>query len=229
MRNERNSSALLKSIYTTSTLKTFDPVSFKKACEKLAEKHASIQKIKDEFGLPEMYSRPFGFDTLVHIILEQQVSLASAKAALTRLQNRLGSITPEGILSLDTEALRTCAVSRQKARYLHHLSEMVISGNLDLESIPHQNNDEVKQHLMQVKGIGIWTAEVVLMLCLQRTDVFPLGDIALMNSVRHIHEKPDWLVDEIGQYAACYAPYRTMAAFCYWHAYIKRKKITFLG
>jgi DNA-3-methyladenine glycosylase II len=174
-----------------------------------------------------MYSRPFSFESLVHIILEQQVSLASAKAALTRLQTRLGTITPGGILSLDTEALRTCAVSRQKAKYLHHLSEMVESGRLNLESIPLQTNEEVMQNLMQVKGIGPWTAEVVLMLCLQRRDVFPLGDIALVNSVRHIHEKPGWTVEEIGQYAACYAPYRTLAAYCYWHAYIKRKNITF--
>lgn len=173
-----------------------------------------------------MYSRPFGFVTLVHIILEQQVSLASAKAALNRLQTRLGTITPEGILSLDTEALRTCAVSRQKAKYLHHLAEMVITGSLDLAGIPHQTNDEVMQTLMQVKGIGTWTAEVVLMLCLQRADVFPIGDIALVNSVRHIHNKPDWTVEEIGQYAEVYLPYRTIAAFCYWHAYIKRKKIT---
>jgi DNA-3-methyladenine glycosylase II len=220
-------SSLLKSIYTTSTLQTFDPVSFKKACKKLAVNHSSIRKIRDEFDLPEMYSRPFGFESLVQIILEQQVSLASAKAALTRLQTRLGIITPEGILSLDTEALRTCAVSRQKAKYLHHLAEMVESGNLDLESIPHQTNEEVKQTLMQVKGIGTWTAEVVLMLCLQRADVFPLGDIALVNSVRHIHEKPDWTVEEIGLYAEGYSPCRTIAAFCYWHAYIKRKKITF--
>jgi len=174
-----------------------------------------------------MYSRPFGFETLVHIILEQQVSLASAKAAQTRLQTRLGTITPVGIKSLDTEALRTCAVSRQKAKYLHHLSEMVLNGSLDLTCIPLQTNDEVMQTLMQVKGIGPWTAEVVLMLCLQRSDVFPLKDIALINSVRHIHEKPSWSVEDIGRYAEGYAPYRTIAAFCYWHAYIKRKKITF--
>jgi DNA-3-methyladenine glycosylase II len=208
-------------------LKTFDPVSFKKACKKLAANHSSIQKIKDAFGLPEMYCRPIGFETLVHVILEQQVSLASAKAALIRLQTRLGKITPEGIISLDAEALRNCSVSRQKAKYLHHLAEMVINGNLDLESMPTQTNEVVRQNLMQVKGIGPWTAEVVLMLCLQRCDVFPLGDIALVNSVRHIHEKPDWAAEEIGQYATCYAPYRTIAAFCYWHAYIKRKKITF--
>jgi DNA-3-methyladenine glycosylase II len=208
-------------------LKTFDTESFNIICKKLASYHPSIQKITDEYGFPEMYSRPFGLETLVHIILEQQVSLASAKAALTRLQTRLGTITPAGIKSLDTEELRTCAVSRQKATYLHHLSDMVISGSLDLTSIPLQTNEEVMQTLMQVKGHWAWTAEVVLMLCLQRSDVFPLGDIALVNSVRHIHEKPGWTVEEIGRYAAGYAPYRSIAAFCYWHAYIKRKKIIF--
>lgn len=207
-------------------MSTFHKTTFAKICRQLEKQHSSIRKIKDEFGFPEMYSRPFGFETLVQIILEQQVSLASAKAALTRLQARLGSITPEGIKSLDTDALRTCSVSRQKAGYLHHLSDTVLSGKLDLGSIPGQTNEEVMENLMQVKGIGPWTAEVVLMLCLQRSDVFPLKDIALMNSVRHLHGKPEWTAEEIGIYAECYSPWRTVAAFCYWHAYIQRKKIT---
>lgn len=207
-------------------MKTFTKSSFTKACKTLAGKHSSIQTIIEAHGIPPLYQRPFGFDTLVKIILEQQVSLASARAAYNKLLTELGSITPAGLLQMDREQLRAVSVSRQKAGYLHHLSEMVVSGNLDLELIPTQTDDEVMQNLMLVKGIGPWTAEVVLMLCLQRTDVFPLGDVALINSVRHIHSKEDWSVADIGAYAEGYAPYRTVAAYCYWHAYIQRKNIT---
>ncbi len=206
-------------------MKTFDSASFPEICQKLAEDHAPIRKIREAFGFPDLYQRPFGFETLVHIILEQQVSLASAKAALTRLQTRLGSITPEGILGLDRETLRDCAVSRQKATCLHHLSETVRSGQLNLAVLPQLPDEQVKQTLMQVKGIGHWTAEVVLMLCLQRADIFPTGDIALVNSVRHIHNQPGWSANEVGRYAETYAPCRTIAAFIYWHAYIKRKNL----
>lgn len=204
----------------------FTKSSFTKACKTLAGRHSSIQSIIEAHGIPPLYQRPFGFDTLVKIILEQQVSLASGRAVYNRLLNELGTITPAGLLQMDCGQLRAVSVSRQKAGYLHHLSEMVASGKLNLELIPSQTDDEVRKNLMLVKGIGPWTAEVVLMLCLQRTDVFPLGDVALVNSVRHIHKKDDWSVADIGAYAQGYAPYRTAAAYCYWHAYIQRKNIT---
>ncbi len=207
-------------------MKPFTKTSFTKACKTLAGKHKSMQSIIETYGIPEMYQRPFGFDTLVKIILEQQVSLASGRAVYNRLVNELGNLTPQGLLQLNRDELRQLSVSRQKAGYLHHLSEMVATGKLNLEEIPQHTDEEVRKKLMQVKGIGPWTADVVLMLCLQRTDVFPLGDVALVNSVRHINGKAEWNIDEIGAYAAGYAPYRTAAAFCYWHAYIKRKNIT---
>lgn len=173
-----------------------------------------------------MFQRTFGFETLVQIILEQQVSLASGRAVFKRLQDRLGSIAPHGLLQLTKDELRTCSVSRQKAGYLHHLSQTVQEGNLILEALVKESDDEVRKQLMQVKGIGPWTADVVLMLCMQRYDVLPLGDIALINSIKHIHNQPDWTVADIQSYTECYAPYRTIAAYCYWHAYILRKNIT---
>ncbi len=177
--------------------------------------------------MPPMFQRPFDFETLVKIILEQQVSLASGRAAFNKLENRLGQITPQNILSLDREALRTCSVSRQKAGYLHHLSETVSSGILELEPLTDAPDEKVKEQLMQVKGIGPWTAEVVLMLCLKRPDVFPVGDVALVNSVRLLHEAPEMTLNEIETLGEQYTPYRTIAAYCYWHAYIQRKNIVY--
>ncbi len=207
-------------------MKKFSPSTFTKACKALSAKHESIRTIVDTYGIPPLYSRPFGFDTLVQIILEQQVSLASGRAVFNRLQSYLGALTPGGLLQMDKDQLRACSVSRQKAGYLHHLSETVASGKLNLDNVQDADDDEVRKLLMQVKGIGPWTADVVLMLCLQRHDVFPIGDVALVNSVRHIHGKEDWPIADILLYSQAYAPYRTAAAYCYWHAYIQRKNIS---
>ena len=209
-----------------STIKKFNPTSFKKTCKALAAQHSSIKTIIDTYGIPPMYQRDFNFETLVQIILEQQVSLASGRAVFKRLQERLGSITAHGLLQLTKDELRTCSVSRQKAGYLHHLSQTVMEGKLVLDNLEKESDDAVRKHLMQVKGIGPWTADVVLMLCMQRYDVLPLGDIALINSIKHIHNQPDWTVADIQSYTEGYKPYRTIAAYCYWHAYIQRKNIT---
>jgi len=207
-------------------MKPFTQTSFTKACKHLAKEHTSIKTIADAYGFPPMYERPFCFDTLVKIILEQQVSLASGRAVYNRLAQALGTITPHGLLQMNTDGLRAVSVSRQKAGYLQHLSHMVVTHALNLDEIPNLPDDRVREKLMQVKGIGPWTADVVLMLCLKRGDVFPTGDVALINSVRHVHNQPGWTVDEIKIYAQKYAPYRTMAAYCYWHAYIQRRNIT---
>ena len=205
---------------------TFDSRTFKMACKSLAKKHASIKTITDTFGFPPLYERAFGFETLVQIILEQQVSLASGRAVYNKLQKAMDGITPHGLLQMNIEDLRAVSVSRQKAGYLLHLSEMVATRQLNLDELPTLPDDIIREKLMQVKGIGPWTADVVLMLCLKRCDVFPIGDVALVNSVRHMHNKPEWTTEEIRTYAGIYAPYRTIAAYFYWHAYIQRKNIS---
>jgi DNA-3-methyladenine glycosylase II len=205
----------------------FTKAGFAKICRDLGKKHPVIASILKTYGIPPMYQRPFGFETLVKIILEQQVSLASARAAFNKLESKLGKITPQNILAHDTGALRACSVSRQKASYLHHLSQMVASGSIIFETLAEAPDEEVKHQLMQVKGIGPWTAEVVLMLCLQRPDLFPVGDVALVNSVRLLNETPEWTLKEVETLGEQYAPYRTIAAYCYWHAYIQRKNIAY--
>jgi DNA-3-methyladenine glycosylase II len=206
-------------------MKAFNKNSFRKACTQLANHHASIGDIITQYGHPPLFERAFSFDTLVQIILEQQVSLASGRAVFNRLRQRLGTIAPEGLLSLNFEELREVSVSRQKAGYLHHLSQMVIQKKLLLDEVPALPDEAVRSQLMTVKGIGPWTADVVLMLCLKRQDVFPLGDVALVNSVRHQLNQPEWTLQQIELHADRYRPFRTAAAYCYWHAYIKRKNI----
>ncbi len=204
---------------------TFNEISYPALCQKLSASFQEIGAIEKELGFPPLFQRDFNFQTLVQIILEQQVSLASANAAFVKLKNKIVTITPEKILSLDTAQLRTCSVSRQKAMYLLHLAEMINNGILELANIPQLSNEEVRAQLMQVKGIGPWTADIVLMLCLSRTNIFPIGDIALVNSMRYLLNKPDWTLQEIESFSIRYEPYKTIATYFFWHAYIERKNI----
>ena len=168
-----------------------------------------------------MWKRPGGFRTLVLLILEQQVSLASARAAFDRLTAAAGRLTPERVLELDDAQYRGAGVSRQKTRYIRHLSACVLDKSLRLARLPHLDDDGVRAELTQVKGIGAWTAEVYLLMSLQRPDVWPVGDIALQAAAAEIKGRdarpgPEELM-EIGEQ---WRPWRSVAARILWHHYL---------
>lgn len=204
---------------------SFDETSFYKLCDHLAKKDAHIKAILKEHGYPPIWSRKPSFETLIHIILEQQVSLASAKAALVKLQEKIGTVTPKKLLQLSDEALKSCYFSRQKIVYARALATAIESGELSLTKLQHLSDEEIRETLTKIKGIGNWTVDVFLMMVLHRTDLFPTGDIALMNSVRHVKTIAQATREEILSLAEAWRPNRTVAAFVFWHAYIKRKNI----
>jgi DNA-3-methyladenine glycosylase II len=196
---------------------TFSEESLPALCKQLAKKDSHLKSIIDQYGHPPFWSRKASFETLIHIILEQQVSLASAKSALNKLKEKIGAVTPKKILSLTDAEL--------KAR---NLAEAIESGELSVKKLQHLPDDEIRETLTRIKGIGNWTVDVFLMMVLHRTDLFPTGDIALMNSFKHIKQLPaNKSKEEILAYAEQWRPYRTLAAFLLWHAYIKRKNITY--
>ncbi|MEO6719274.1 MAG: DNA-3-methyladenine glycosylase 2 family protein [Ferruginibacter sp.] len=204
---------------------TFNKKNFKQICDQLAAVDGDLQIILDSYGYPPLWKRTPGFETLVQIILEQQVSLASAKAAYMKLRERLTNITPEAILLLTDEELRACYFSRQKIIYTRHLAAVISSGQLDLKQFKKFNNDQVRSALIQIKGIGNWTVDVYLMMAMQRTDLFPLGDIALINSIKAIKKlEPAITKLDIAQLAESWKPYQTVAAYMLWHAYLSKKK-----
>ena len=183
-------------------------------------------KIIEEYGYPLIFSRPANFETLIHIILEQQVSLTSAKAALVQLKQKIGEVTAEKILLLTDQELRDCYFSRQKIRYAKCLAEEVINGSLIIDELYKKSDEEVSIQLKKIKGIGNWTVDVFLMMALQRCNCFPIGDIALINSIKHVKQLPkETSKEEILQIAEQWQPYRTIAAYILWWAYIKRKNI----
>ena len=209
-----------------SRINCFNESTFKTHCRKLCRLDADLKNIVVHYGYPPLWKRKASFETLIHIILEQQVSLASAKAALNKLKEKIGAVTPQKITLLTDAELRACYFSRQKIVYARHLSEAIISKQLNLKKLEMQPDEYVRTELKKIKGIGDWTVDVYLMMVLQRTDLFPLGDIALVNSLKEVkclHKQT--AKEELLLIADKWKPYRTIAAYLLWHAYIKKRNM----
>lgn len=165
-------------------------------------------------------SRPAGFEQLTKIIIEQQVSLASAEAIWQRLAGAVAPFTPERMMTLDEEALRRLGLSRQKARYCRALADEILTGRLHLDGLPQQDDATILEQLTRVKGIGRWTAEIYMIMCLDRSDIWPAGDIALQTALGHLKGLPvrpnAVAMDLLGEPLR---PYRTVAARILWRYY----------
>ena len=197
------------------------PIINSESLQGLCAGDAIFSQILDLYGEPPNWQRLPGFETLCRIILEQQVSLESARAAYLQLQNRLDDWSPQAILDLSDAEMRTCYVSRQKNRYLKALARALLNGELDLEALPQLDEAAVRRELTKIVGIGPWTAEMYLIFCLEAPDIFPPGDIAAVNTVKElkqVHTK-----EEVTAVAANWAPYRTAATFTLWHYYLCKR------
>lgn len=200
----------------------------KEAFEYLQLKDNVFKQIVNEYGLPEIIpSRPEGFETLVLLILEQQVSIDSAKATFLRIRNALGEILPQNLIDISEEEFRSYGVSRQKAKYINHLAEAILKNKIDLSKLSAKSSDEVREELIQLKGIGNWTIDVYLMFCLQKQDVLPIGDVAIVNTMKELLSLES--KDQMVEYAQLWSPYKTYASFLLWHYYLQKRgrKITY--
>src|SRR4026208_464265 len=209
---------------------TFNENNFHQLCDKLFRKDKDLRRIGKEHGYPPMWVRPATFQTLILFILEQQVSLASAYAAFKKLREKIGYVTPAKVLSLMDEDLRACYFSRQKIVYARELAKAIQAKQLALKSFSNAHEDEVRIELKKIKGIGDWTVDVYLMHALQRSDLFPLGDIALVNSLKETKKlHPHTTKEDMLVIAESWRPYRTIASMILWHAYIKKRGIKLQG
>jgi len=198
----------------------FTESTFKAICHKLAAKDADLKWVIDTYGYPPMWSRPNNFDSLVHIILEQQVSLASALAALNKLRERLQEITPARVLLLTDEEFKACYCSRQKAAYIKYLAEAIINGEINLEHFEETPDDEIRTKLTALKGIGNWTVDIYLMFVLHRADYYPIGDLAQVNALKRLKGLPISATrEEIIAVAEQWSPYRTVASMILFHLF----------
>ncbi|QQS40952.1 MAG: DNA-3-methyladenine glycosylase 2 family protein [Acidobacteriota bacterium] len=201
------------------SLEDLDPI-----CRELSANDPSIRRAYERYGAPPLWAREPSFATLIHIILEQQVSLASAKAAYEKLMDTVGEITPENILALSDEEMRAAYFSRQKAVYARELSKAVIEKRLVIGKLGKLPDREVRTTLTQVKGIGRWTSDIFLLMCLCRPDVMPVGDIALHQAwkeLRGLETRPT--SKDFPSIAERWRPYRSVAARLLWHFYLSER------
>lgn len=209
-------------------ISSFSKANFHSICDELANKDRELRFIIQTYGYPPMWTRPNSFESLIHIILEQQVSLASALSALNKLKEKLGKVTPAALLKLTDEELKACYFSRQKTIYARALAEALVSKKIVLSKLKQLEDDEVRAQLVSLKGVGNWTADIYLMFVLQRTDHFPIGDLAAVNALKQVKKLPkDTDRDKIIKLAAKWQPYRTVATMVLWHYYLstRAKKI----
>jgi DNA-3-methyladenine glycosylase II len=204
----------------------FSKEDFQSICDQLAKKDPDLGWIIQTHGHPPMWTRPAIFQTLILTILEQQVSLASAYAAFKKLRQKIGYVTPAKVLRLTDEELRACYFSRQKIVYARELANAILNGGLNLRKLSSGTDESIRSELKKIKGIGDWTVDVYLMHALQRSDLFPLGDIALVNSLKDVKRlNKDTSREKMLEIAESWRPHRTVAAMMLWHAYIQKRKI----
>jgi DNA-3-methyladenine glycosylase II len=198
------------------------------ASQELAARDRHLARILDEFGPPPLWARPRGFPTVVRIILEQQVSLASAAALFSRLERHFeGSLTPARVVSLGESTLLSLGLTRQKARYVVGLAVRLEEGTVSLGRIARLPDAAAEQALVQVPGIGPWTAGVYLLMALRRPDVWPPGDLGLHKSlaeVRRLRAVPT--SEAAAAFALRWRPWRAVAARLLWHSYLARRAKT---
>lgn len=194
------------------------------AIDYLSEKDIIFKAIIEQYGMPTIPKRPQGFETLVLLILEQQVSIDSAKATFLKIKTSQKTLTPEILLHVSDAEFRNLGVSRQKTSYIKALATAILNKELDLESLPAKTAQQVREELVKIKGIGNWTIDIYLMFCLQAPDLLPLGDIAVVNTIKElldIHEK-----EEMEVHSKQWSPYRSFATYLLWHHYLNKRNRT---
>jgi len=195
-----------------------------KLCKAFAKKHPAFAQIERKYGFPKLWERPATFASLVHIILEQQVSLSSAQATFDKLKKGIQNIQPKRFLKCSDAELLSYGFSRQKTKYCRLLSEAIIAGQLDLDNLATLDFETAKAALCEIKGIGPWTADVWLLMVEGRIDAFPQGDIALQAGwqlLTGLEHRPK--SEELLKIAEAWRPSRAIAARLLWQWYLGEK------
>ena len=194
------------------------PHTLPKALAELGDWDPDMAVAHAQAGDPPLRRRSAGFAALLRIIIAQQVSTASARAILDRLDKAARPLTPETFLALDDDALRAIGFSRQKAGYGRGLALDVTEGRLDIDRLKGLDDEAAIAELTAVKGIGRWTAEIYLMFALGRPDVWPVADLGLAQAVRRLKgmkERPD--AKRMMKIGEAWRPWRSVASLLLWH------------
>ena len=190
----------------------------------LATRDKDLAAVVLKWGKPPFWTHEPGFPGIVLAILSQQVSLESAQAAFTKLETETGIIAADTFLSLNDAKLREIGFSRQKTSYVRGVAQAIKEGELDFGVLETLDDDQVRQKLMGIKGIGRWTADTYLLFALRRPDAWPSGDLALAKSlqdVKGLTSLPGF--DEVDRIALGWRPWRAVAARILWHSYLSER------
>ncbi len=207
-----------------SQLAILDGSLFKEYISELTDLDPDLARIVSAYGAPPLWVREPGFPTLVYIILEQQVSLASAKAAFDRLNVAVRPLTPRRFLRLNDGELLRIGFSRQKTLYTRLLAESLAHGYFDLRNLHDLHDDAARKMLVAFKGIGAWTADIYLLSALRRPDIWPVGDLALataVQEVKRLRARPS--PEKLEKMSAPWKPWRAVAARLFWHHYLRKR------
>ena len=197
------------------------------AVSELSEVDEELATIARRHGPPPLWARPPGFATIVRIILEQQVSLKAAATIYRRLQSQVGRVTAARLALCDVDDLRAAGITGSKSSYIIGLAQAVAEGFIDLPKLAHQGDDQVRESLTKLRGMGPWTSDVYLLMVLRRPDIWPVGDLALAISVQRVkglRKRPT--DDHMLRMAKAWRPWRSVAARLLWQDYlaIQRKR-----
>jgi DNA-3-methyladenine glycosylase II len=201
-----------------------DEPALARAVRRLARAEPRFAHIVKRHGPPPLWPREPGFETLVLLMLEQQVSLAQARAMYGRIANATGTLTPANIARLGESGLRALGVTRQKSAYLAALADQVERKGLDLDALATLPDVDADAALDALHGVGPWTAQCYLLFALRRADVFPAADLALMEAVRELwklRERPS--PEALARRARAWRPHRAVAARLLWHHYLSQR------
>ena len=202
------------------------PVSLNKESLGVAAKSVALMdkdfaRILAQLGPPPLWEREPGFVTLIRIILEQQVSLASADAMFQRLKKNINPLTPTTVIEAGESFLRSFGVTRQKAGYFINVAQAIQSGELDFEALAQESDEIAIEKLTSVKGVGQWTAKIYLLMALCRPDVWPVGDVALATAFKNLKGRAERPTQpELSEIAQAWRPHRATAARMLWHYYL---------
>lgn len=210
----------------SATLRPLTQQTLALAARELSARDQLLANIHATYGDPPLWQRATGFRTLVHIILEQQVSLSSAKSMLLRLEREIQPFTPERFVELGEAHFRGLGVTRQKSAYVVHLAETITSGRLSFRVLSRLSDDRALDLLTGIKGIGLWSANIYLLMAMRRADIWPAGDLALAVAVKELKglaTRPS--PQELEEIAERWRPHRAVAARMLWQYYLGRRSV----
>lgn len=189
--------------------------------QELARRDPHLAAVVARHGAPPLWDRPPGFQTLVQIILEQQVSLSAGRAAFGRLERLAGAVTPEQVVSLREADLRSAGLTRQKSSYIIGIAQAIVAGKFDPNGLASLGDEDARAALIKLRGVGAWTADIYLLMALCRADIWPSGDLALiaaMREVKRLRALPS--AERIERITRSWSPWRAVAARVLWHHYL---------